>query len=222
MNEASSNLQPNWEEIIARASAEGADVLSILQEPFQMLHSVSNENRLDWLKTAIDSFKENTNENIIRHFSLIYINENHQYLQEDMSRLNFFIESVAQCVESPLRILFLNVYAELFPSFFPDSNEIDLNFLLAIQSPIFSYCVNRHPDSDTVCHLWFHSIASSQGSEIFKDNYQLALSYFKIMNHAFFQISITTTQGDQQEETFITAQQAMKSAIVAITNLIDQ
>ena len=42
------------------------------------------------------------------------------------------------------------------------------------------------------------------------------------MNHAFFQISITTTQGDQQEETFITAQQAMKSAIVSITNLIDQ
>lgn len=222
MNEAPPNSLPNWIEIITNASTEGADVISILQEPFQMLHSIDEDNRLSWLKTAIESFKEISDENIIRQFFLIYVNENQQYLLEDLSRLNFFIEAIQQCIESPHRILFLNAYAELFPSFFPDCNSIDLNFLLAIQSPVFSYCVNRHPDSDTACHLWFHSLASSQASEIFKDNYQLALSYFKIMNHAFFQTSITTTQGDQQEETFISAQQAMKSAIVAITNNIDQ
>ena len=174
------------------------------------------------MKTSIDSFNEISDENIIRKFFLIYISEIQQYLEEDLSRLDFFIEAIENCIESPHRILFLNIYAEIFPSFFPDCNSIDLNFLLAIQSPIFSYCVNRHPDSDEACQLWFHSLASSQGSEIFKDNYELALSYFKIMNHAFFQISVTTTQAAQQEESFVNAQKAMKSAIVAITTSIDQ
>lgn len=222
MNEAPPNFQPNWPEIIVSASTEGADANSIFEEAFQMLHSINEENKLSWLKTSIDSFNEISDENIIRKFFLIYISEIQQYLEEDLSRLDFFIEAIENCIESPHRILFLNIYAEIFPSFFPDCNSIDLNFLLAIQSPIFSYCVNRHPDSDEACQLWFHSLASSQGSEIFKDNYELALSYFKIMNHAFFQISVTTTQAAQQEESFVNAQKAMKSAIVAITTSIDQ
>lgn len=222
MNGAQPDFQPSWTDLLTKVSAGSTDASNIIQEAFQTFHSCPEDQRFQWLKTAIESWNKFSDENILRQFFLICINEVWQYLAEDLSRLNTCIEIIEICIESPHRIVFLNKYAEIFPSFFPDCNSIDLNLLLALQSPIFSYSVSRHPDSDMVCQLWFHSLSSTQGQAIFKDNNQLALSYFKIMNHAFFQISITTTQDAQQEDTFVNAQKAMKSAIVVIATRLDQ
>ncbi|OHS95031.1 hypothetical protein TRFO_10747 [Tritrichomonas foetus] len=225
MTEESLDYNKIWTDTVTKISGTCEDIPAALNEPFTLLNSISIESHVNWISAAFACWANFANEQIIQQFFALFIAEYSKFLLTDISdlaRLNNFLSAVATGLESPHRVLFIQEYAAVFPSYFPDPNSIDLNFLLALQSPVFSYCVNRHPDSSTIYQLWFDSLASSQGAEIFRDNHQLAVSYFKIMNHAFFQISVTTTPGAQQEDLFVVAQKAMKSAIVAVTRKISE
>lgn len=219
---SSANFQSIWAEVHGKITHDTFDITDFLREPFEVFYSIPVDSKAIFLKIAVSSWDECTNENHLHQFFVFYLDELLKYLQEDLNRIDLFINSIQFGIESPHIIQFLTIYASVFPSFFPDPNSIDLNLLLAMQSPIFSYSVHRNPESEKVCILWFHSLASSHGSILFKDNLPLAMSYFKLMNHAFFQLSITTTQAAQQEELFVNAQKAMKSAIVSIARILDE
>jgi hypothetical protein len=132
-------------------------------------------------------------------------------------RLDSFISFTAVFIDSAIKIDFVSQFAHIIPGFFPDPTQIDLNFLLGLQAPIFSYAVSRHPDSEAIYTMWFHGLACSLGAEIFRDNLASALAYFKLMNHAFFQVSVTGAAGDKQDPLLVTAQDAMRGAVVAIS-----
>jgi hypothetical protein len=142
-------------------------------------------------------------------------------LEDPQTHLDSFIDFLAVALESERRIDFVIVLAFLVPHLLAGSNPVDLNFLLAIQSPVFSYCVSGHPDSGDVCERWFHALAGSRGAEIFGEDRESALSYFKMMNHAFLQVSVTTTTTMTQDPVLIAAQDAMRDAIIAISQIVN-
>ena len=215
-NEQAYDFSAMWSEVVKNLPDRSINILEHFIQFFK-IPNLSEENMNQWIKAGVLSFSGINDEVSLRRFFLNLINYYSAFISENLSRIDSFLFAINECMQSPYRFFFLGEFMSFFPSYFPDPNSIDLNLLLALQSPIFSYATTRHPDSDAVCKLWFHKLAESKGVEIFKDNSKLAISYFKIMNHAFFQVSVTTTQGAQQESLFVEAQKAMKSAIVAIT-----
>jgi hypothetical protein len=174
-----------------------------------------------WVATSMSTFLSKAS-HLFGLYIEISLSEFSLWLLEDReSHLDGFIDFLAVALESERRIDFVIVFAFLVPQLLTGSDPIDLNFLLAIQSPVFSYCVSHHPDSEEVCERWFHALAGSRGAEIFREDRQSALSYFKMMNHAFLQVSITTATALIQDPVLIAAQDAMHDAIIAISQIVN-
>ena len=210
-----------WE---ALASTSDPEALRLALRPaISQFRSVPISELGSWTSSAISAWSETQNKEIVSFVFSEFIDEFFKWLLEDVdSRLDAFIHFTAVALDSPHRIEFLGQFATVVRNLFPDKSNIDLNFLLALQSPIFSYAVARQPDSGVVCEFWFHTLAKQRGVDIFGDNLGAALAYFKLMNHAFFQLSVTTTSSAKQEPMFIAVQDEMRAAVVAISRLINQ
>ena len=203
-------------------SSDPAFLRANLRAAISQFRSLPLEELGAWTSAAIGAWATTDNMETIEFVFGEFVDEFLKWLFEDVeARLDGIIHFVAVALDSPHRMAFLGVFAKVIPGLFPDKGNIDINLLLALQCPIFSYSVARQPDSGAVCEVWFHALARSRGVEIFGDNLQAAMSYFKLMNHAFFQASVTTTNGAKQEPMFVAAQDAMKQAIVAISRSMD-
>jgi hypothetical protein len=189
-------------------------ILQFREIPIPQLHN--------WISASLSlcSLPETTH--LFGLFIEISLKEFCLWLLEDRNlHLDPFIDFLAVSLTSDHRIDVITLLAYFIPQLFIESEPIDLNFLLAIQSPVFSYCVSRQPDSQGICERWFHTLATSRGAEIFRDDQNSALAYFKIMNHAFLQVSVTTTVGVEQEPLFVAAQDVMREAIMAISQILN-
>lgn len=189
------------------------DMISTLQE-------IPIEDHIKWLSAGIAAWSDREVADSISIFFSIYITEIVKWLYEDINtRYQTFVQFVAAGIASPHKMIFLNHFATIFPQY-SANQHIEMNQLLAIQSPIFSYIVKLNAESLDIFQLWFVPQANTHAKEYFNDNLQLALSYFKIMNHAFFQSAITITTGNIQDELLVNAQKLLKTAIVEISKLM--
>ena len=139
-------------------------------------------------------------------------------LKSELFKIDFYVEAVSISLETKYRIVFVLSFSSLMKKFFIDQNPVDLNLFLAFQSPIYAYSISKKEQSKDIFYTWFEPLAASLGCDIFKTDYDLAVSYFKLMNHAFFQFSITNMQEIKQDPFLVEAQKLMKNAIVTLSN----
>jgi hypothetical protein len=209
-----------WDSVVRNLSfASDADSLRHLLEPAVItFHSLPQDELPTWLSHVLSILPKFDSPDSLSIFLSVLLQEFSAWLMAaPPERLDSFVYFTSVFIESPVKIDFVSQFAHIIPNFFPDPSQIDINFLLALQSTIFSYAVSHHPDSEAIYMMWFHGLACSMGAEIFQDNLKSALAYFKIMNHAFFQVSVTGTAGDKQDPLLVTAQDAMRGAVVAIS-----
>lgn len=151
-------------------------------------------------------------------FNICFSCLNEYLTQNVQERLDFYVEAVSISLETKYRIVFVLSFSSLMKKFFIDQNPVDLNLFLAFQSPIYAYSISKKEQSKDIFYTWFEPLAASLGCDIFKTDYDLAVSYFKLMNHAFFQFSITNMQEIKQDPFLVEAQKLMKNAIVTLSN----
>ena len=107
-----------------------------------------------------------------------------------------------------------------------EETPLDMNIFLALQAPIYAYCVGHNEKSGEVSNIWFGTICSEKGLNVFGNNLKKALDYFKLMYHAFFQNAILPSapevpQGELVEASFLEMQKQLKSTIAAIATEMD-
>lgn len=127
------------------------------------------------------------------------------------------VEAVAGALESERRIEFVPVVYEFACSAHRALERPDINAFLALQSPVFAYATSGDAQSREVFRLWFGRIAATLGADAFGEDYSCAVAYFKLMNHAFFQSAITSTQSAVQDPFLVEAQRLMKEAVVLLS-----
>jgi hypothetical protein len=196
----------------AAKSALQSAFVSFRRCPFCDLHS--------WVTASMSLFASPAAAHLFQPFIEISLTEFSRWLLEDPDlHLDAFIDFLATSLAPEHRIDFVTFLADLLAQLLARAG--DMNFLLAIQAPVFAYCVAGHPDSQAVCERWFHSLTASRGADIFGDDLAAALAYFKIMSHAFLQVSVTTATGIAQDPTMIAVQDTMHETVAAISQMLD-
>jgi protein tyrosine phosphatase (PTP) superfamily phosphohydrolase (DUF442 family) len=142
-------------------------------------------------------------------------------LEDPDSRTDAFIDFLAIVLETDRHVNFVSFFASLVPRLLEASEPIDINFLLAIQAPVFAYCVSGRTEAPDICQRWFQSLAASKGAEIFADDIETALAYFKIMYHAFLHLSVTTATGITHDPVLVAAREAIRAAIIEMTQSLN-
>lgn len=168
-----------------------------LEEKFAQTEHVDNLNGEFWFRTAVSQLKpiltpENTNLILtvvikyVLNWTFTDINIRLNPTVEIINFLLFFNDFKAKAVASEL----LNALSERFLKAAENNTPIDMNIFLALQAPAFSFSVGDHPDDEEVLDTWFFSLCNTCATNIFGSDKHLALSYFKLMNHAFFQNAV--------------------------------
>lgn len=209
-----------WDSVSRDLSSvrDAESLRGLLQPAVAGFHDIPLEHLPAWLSAVLSIFPRFDSADAVSIFISVLLQDFSVWLMESPTeRLDSFVYFTSVFIGSPVKIDFVSQFARIIPSLFPDPSQIDINFLLGLQSTIFSYAVSRNPDSEAIYMMWFHGLACSLGAEIFQDNLAAALGYFKIMHHAFFQVSVTAAVGDRQDPLLVTAQDAMRGAVVAIS-----
>jgi len=179
--------------------------------------ALSGGDRDAWIAESVSAWRDIVNAATVRLFFGAWLAELSAWLLEDPGgRVDSFVAFTAASLDSPHRLAFVAAFAEFFPSMFADRAAPDINFVLAVQSAIFSFSVARQVESDAVFRLWFLPLTQSRGAAVFGTDRGAALGYFKIMRHAFFQAAITGPARATQDPGLIAAQDAMQGTIAAI------
>ena len=219
MNEAA------WRELAAKLATMSSleEVRAELAAPAATINTLANDHEIGaWMTAVVSSCSLIENGDIVAAFYVVLIEELYKWLLADRDgRMDGFIHFTAMALDSGSKLVFTRVFADFMAVIFPDPANIDINHILALQAAVFGFVVAKLPESEEVASLWFMRFAESRGSEIFKGNLPAALSYFKMMNHAFFQTAVTNPSGNKQDPIFVTLQEAMRSAIVAINQTLD-
>jgi hypothetical protein len=213
-----------WAEIAAQATAQPCNTPStdILRDGIIRFRDVPIADLHDWVTTSILICSSNLSAELFGVFLEVYLAEFVGWLLEDRDpHLDPFIDFVTVSLQSDRRLDFTATFSRLIPEIFPIGTQVDINFLLAIQSPIFAYACARHADSDNVYQIWFQPLFSNS-MLLFHDELHSALAYLKIMNHAFLQVSVTTSGTNQSDPFFVTAVEETREAAAAIADSMCQ
>jgi hypothetical protein len=211
-----------WTEIAARATAEPARAppTDVLRDGIIGFRDVPIANLHDWIATSIATCSASLTAELFGAFLEVYLAEFVGWLLEDRDgRLDPFIDFVAIALHSDRRLDFIATFSRYLPEVFAERDPFDVNFLLAIQSPIFAYACSRHQDSDAAYHIWFRPLFSSPEA-VFRQHLHSALSYVKMMNHAFLQVSVTTSGTNQSDPFFVAAVEETRQAAAAIADTL--
>jgi hypothetical protein len=211
-----------WVAIATQAGSQpaGAASTDVLHDGILRFREVPLTDLHDWISTSITVCSSTLSRDLFGAFLGISLAEFVGWLLEDrVVRLDPFIDFVDVSVHCERRLDFVATFSRFLPQIFPVVNGIDINFLLAIQSPIFSYACMRHPDSEEVYQTWFRPLLANPET-VFREDLPNAMAFFKIMNHAFLQVSVTTSSTNQQDQIFVTAQEETRAAIANIAQIL--
>ena len=180
-------------------------------------------NQISLINTTITSLNSIQSEPIASIFFEITFEVFFNFLLLDLQkRLDLFLSAISAALQTNFNITFVSKFSSIVQRYFSSQNQIDLNFFLAIQSPIFAHVVAKKEGYVEIFKVWFGGLAYTKGYNIFQSNYQLALSYFKLMNHAFFQVSISKTEAILQDQFLVDAQKLMRNTIASISSILYQ
>ena len=196
------------------------------QDLLLKIETYESNQQHDLIKAIINSLNNTQSESIANLFlDIIFQIFLKLLLQDVQKRLDLLLTAISATLRTNFNLAFVSKFSSLVQGIFTDKyqiDQIDLNFFLAIQAPIFAHVVAKNEGYGQIFEMWFGGLAYSKGYDIFKTNYQLALSYFKLMNHAFFQASVANTEATLQDQFLVDAQKLMRTAIASISSILYQ
>ncbi|EAY02614.1 hypothetical protein TVAG_260740 [Trichomonas vaginalis G3] len=208
------------------------EIESLLAGNLAETEKIDKENGFLWFQSLILKMKPIANAHVSGNIlkSIIQLMLQWAFVDID-SRMNIaaqIINFLLYNFNSPLVAqTLLDSVSTIFLSHSEDGKPLDMNIFLALQSPVFSYSVSEQENADSVLEIWFFSLCATYASNIFGSDKKLALAYFKLMNHAFFQdavfpISMDVLQGSPVSSKFRKIQEQIRSAIAAVAVQIEE
>ena len=232
----SSSIDPSefdsfWVSAVSKsATLKGDQFLAFVNESCQNISNISTENVISWSKSAFTQMSPISDHGHIEAFYRIFIKYLLDWLfTEVQPRLNLVVEIINNGLHMLNVECFVQYLLEEIGILFCQAEEetpFDMNLFLALQAPIYSYCVNHEQNSQAIYECWFYALCASRGATIFGPNKKKALDYFKLMNHAFFQnavlpLSPDIPPGEPVDPTFLEVQKHLKGAIAALATELD-
>ena len=219
-----------WKSAISKSETLKDQFLPLVYESCLNTLNIPPENIISWSSCAFKHMATISDHGHIEAFYRVFIKNLLEWLFTDVQqRLNLVIEVINEALHVLNIECFAQYLLEEIGTLFcqaEEENPYDMNLFLALQSPIYSYCVNNGPNSQSIYECWFYALCASRGATIFGPNKKKALDYFKLMNHAFFQnavlpLSPQILPGEPVDPTFLEIQKHLKGAIAALATELD-